>query len=157
VFVAAAIFFGIAQMICGFFEYRIGAGFLGLTFVSFGVFWVSTAFFFIFQDTGITVFGEDGSLAGKALGVWLIGWGLLIAMLWWGSFYAGRIAFAVFTLLVLTVVFFILGSFSSDAGTALNLYAVGAWIGIVDALLTFYFAAALFLNEMTGKTILKVI
>jgi uncharacterized protein len=162
VFVAGGIFFGLAQMVAGFFEYRMGSGFLGLTFCSFGVFWISTAFFFLFQDWGLTVYGTPDKTTGagadgsKALGTWLLAWTLLVACLWAGSYFAGRIAFAIFTLLMIVLLFFIIGSFGS-AGNALNMFKVGALVGLVDSLLTFYFAAAMYLNEMTGKTLLKIV
>ena len=156
VFVACGIFFGIAQMVAGFFEYKIGSGFLGLTFCSFGVFWMSTAFFNIFQATGVTVYGEKGADGFKALGTWLLAWTLLVACLWVGSWFAGKIAFAIFTLLMLVLLVFIIGCFGS-ADNALSTFKVGAWLGIATSLLTFYFASALFLNEMTGKTLLKII
>lgn len=156
VFVACGIFFGIAQMIAGFFEYRMGSGFLGLTFCSFGVFWISTAMFNIFQATGVSVYGEKGADAFKALGVWLLAWMLLVACLWVGSYFAGKIAFAIFTLLMVVLLVFIIGCFGS-ADSALSTFKIGAWVAIADSLLTFYFAAALYLNEMTGKTFLPIV
>jgi uncharacterized protein len=162
VFVSAGIFFGVAQMVSGFFEYRMGSGFLGLTFCSFGVFWTSTAFFFLFQDWGLTVYGTPDKTTGagadgfKALGTWLLAWTLLVVCLWAGSFFAGRIAFAIFTLLMVVLVFFMIGCFGS-ASSALDMFKVGALVGIVTSLLTFYFAAAIYLNEMTGKTLLKIV
>jgi uncharacterized protein len=155
-FVACGIFFGIAQMVAGFFEYRMGSGFLGLTFCSFGVFWMSTAMFNIFQATGVTVYGDKGADAFKALGTWLLAWTLLVACLWVGSWFAGKIAFGIFTLLMVVLFVFMVGCFGS-ADSALSTFKAGAWIALADSLLTFYFAAALYLNEMTGKTLLPIV
>jgi hypothetical protein len=156
VFVASGLFFGIAQMVAGFFEYRMGSGFLGLTFCSFGVFWMSTAMFNIFQATGVTVYGKDGADGFKALGTWLLAWTLLVAVLWIGSYFAGKIAFAIFTLLMVVLVVFMIGCWGS-ADSALSTFKLGAWVAIADSLLTFYFAAGLYLNEMTGKTLLPIV
>ena len=156
VFIASGIFFGVAQMVAGFFEYRMGSGFLGLTFCSFGAFWMSTAFFFLFQTLGLTVFGVKGADSLKALGAWLLGWTLLVIVLLIGSWFAGRIAFAIFALLLIVLVIFMIGCFGS-VSNALDVFKVAAWVGLATSLLTFYFASALYLNEMTGRTLLKVV
>lgn len=153
-FAACGLTFGIAQMVAGFFEYRMGSGFLGLTFCSFGVFWMSTALFNVFQATGVTVYGENGADALKALGTWLLAWTLLVICLWIGSWFAGKIAFGIFTLLMAVLVVFIAGCYSS--GDPTGTFKLGAWLAIATSLLTFYFAAALYLNEMTGKTLLPI-
>ena len=57
---------------------------------------------------------------------------------------------------MVVLVIFLIGCFGS-ADNALDVFKVAAWVGILTSLLTFYFASALYLNEMTGRTLLKVI
>jgi hypothetical protein len=70
--------------------------------------------------------------------------------LWIGSFVLNRVAWAIFTVLLVALVLFDLAEFG------LLPIAYGAWVGLLDAVLAWYLSAALVLNELFGRTILPL-
>ncbi|HWP63174.1 MAG TPA: acetate uptake transporter [Candidatus Binatia bacterium] len=147
VFVASGFFYGFAQILVGLHEYRIGSSFTGLVFGSFGAFWMATAFLVLLQTTGVLSFGDA---AGPALGLYFVAWTIFTLYLWIGSFVLNRVAWAIFTVLLIALVLFDLAEFG------LVPIAYGAWVALLDALLAWYLSAALVLNELFGRTVLPL-
>jgi|GEM_PF-1138295 succinate-acetate transporter protein len=143
-FVFPAIFYGAGEFIAGFFEYRIGNSYTGLVFVSFGAFWLATGFIVLLQLMKIINFGAD---VGTAFGIYLIAWTIFVAYLWIGSFFVNRTAAVIFTVLMAVLITFILGFFGVIT------VKIGAWLGVLDALLAWYMSAVMMLNEMTAGRI----
>ncbi len=147
VFVASGFFYGFVQILVGLHEYRMGSSFPGLVFGSFGAFWMSTALLVLLQTTGVLSFGDA---AGPALGLYFVAWTIFSLYLWIGSFSLNRVAWAIFTVLVVALVLFDLAEFG------LVPIAYGAWVGLLDAVLAWYLSAALVLNELFGRTVLPL-
>lgn len=147
VFLASGFFYGFVQILVGLHEYRIGSAFTGLVFGSFGAFWMSTALLVLLQSTGTLSFGDA---AGTALGLYFVAWTVFTSYLWVASFTANRTAWLVFSVLIVALVLFDLAQFGVVP------IAYGAWAGVLDAILAWYMAAALVLNEMYGRTILPL-
>jgi len=146
-FLTSAIFYGAGEFVAGFFEYRIGNSYTGLVFVSFGAFWLATGSLVLLQLLNIIKFGSSG---GTAFAIYLIGWTVFVFYLWIGSFYVNRAAIATFTVLMGVLIAFILGFFG------LIPLQIGAWLGVLDALLAWYMSAGMILNEMTGRVLLPL-
>jgi succinate-acetate transporter protein len=146
-FVTCAIFYGAGEFVAGFFEYRIGNSYTGLVFVSFGSFWLATGSLVLLQLVNIIKFGTSG---GTAFGIYLIAWTIFVTYLWIGSFFVNRAATVTFTVLMATLIAFILGFFGVIP------LQIGAWLGVVDALLAWYMSAGMILNEMTGRVLLPL-
>jgi len=91
-----------------------------------------------------------GTAVGTAFGVYLIAWTIFVIYLWIGSFFVGRTAAAIFTVLMGVLLAFILGFFG------LIPLQIGAWLGVVDALLAWYMSAGMILNEMTGRMLVPL-
>ncbi len=147
VFLATGFFYGFVQILVGLHEYRMGSGFTGLVFGSFGAFWMSTALLVLLQTTETLSFGDA---AGPALGLYFIAWTIFTLYLWVGSFTLNRTAWAIFTVLVAALILFDLAQFG------LVPISYGAWVGALDAGLAWYLSAALVLNELYGRTILPL-
>jgi len=146
-FVTCAIFYGAGEFVAGFFEYRIGNSYTGLVFVSFGAFWLATGSLVLLQLVNIIKFG---AATGTAFGVYLIAWTIFVIYLWIGSFFVNRTAAAIFTVLMGVLLAFILGFFGIIP------LQIGAWLGVVDALLAWYMSAGMILNEMTGRMLIPL-
>lgn len=146
-FVTSAIFYGAGEFVAGFFEYRIGNSYTGLVFVSFGAFWLATGSLVLLQLVNIIKFGSAG---GIAFGTYLIAWAIFVTYLWIGSFFVNRAAAVTFTVLMGVLIAFILGFFGVIP------LQVGAWLGVVDALLAWYMSAGMILNEMAGRVLLPL-
>jgi succinate-acetate transporter protein len=145
VFLATGLFYGFVQIMAGMHEYRMGNGFTGLVFASFGAFWMSTALLVLLQTMKILDFGSD---AGSAMGLYFVAWTIFTLYLWIGSAVVNRIAFVVFTVLLIALVLFDLAEFGVIS------IVPGAWAAVLDALLAWYMSAALILLEMTGRAVL---
>lgn len=145
VFLASGFFYGFVEILAGLHEYRIGSGYTGLVFASFGAFWMSTALLVLLQMAKILDFG---GAAGQAMGLYFVAWTIFTAYLWVGSLYVNRIAFVVFTVLMVALILFDLAEFGAIS------IVPGAWVGVLAALLAWYMSAALLLFEMTGRPIL---
>lgn len=147
VFVGSGFFYGFVQILVGLHEYRIGSSFTGLVFGSFGAFWMATALLVLLQTMGVLSFGDA---AGPALGLYFVAWTIFTLYLWIGSFVLNRVAWAIFTVLLIALVLFDLAEFG------LVPIAYGAWVALLDALLAWYLSAALVLNELFGRTVLPL-
>lgn len=146
-FLSTGIAFGTVEVWVGAHEYRIGSPFTGLVFGSFGAFWVGTGLLFLFMAAHVLDFG---TALPKALGLYFIAWTILTCYLWAGSALVNRIAFLVFTVLMAALIFFDLWGFGVVS------VKIGAWLGVVDAVLAFYMSAAVLLNTMMNRPVLPV-
>ncbi|HEY5984795.1 MAG TPA: acetate uptake transporter [Streptosporangiaceae bacterium] len=146
-FLASGIAFGLVEMWVGTHEFRIGSGFTGLVFGSFGAFWVATSLLFLLVNARLLNFGASFQ---QAMGLYFLAWTVLTLYLWAGSAYANMIAFIVFTVLMAALVLFDLWGFGVAP------VQPGAWVGVTDAILAFYMSAALLLNDMAGRTVLPI-
>jgi succinate-acetate transporter protein len=139
-----AIFYGgITQLLAGMWEFHHGNTFGGVAFSSYGAFWLSYAAVFI-PGLGVTV----GSLTNPhpALGLYLLGWAIVTAMLMLGSFHTNGALAAVFVALFLTFVCLTIGELARST----FFVHLGGWIGIITAAVAWYTALAGILRSLAG-------
>jgi hypothetical protein len=138
---------GIAQLLAGMWEFRNNNTFGATAFSSFGAFWIS--FFVLEQFEGSKI---PTTHLGKAVGLYLIGWGIFTAYMWVASF---RVSVAVnLVFLFLAVTFIVLGIGNANGNE--SVVHAGGWIGIATAILAWYASFASVTNKTFGRVILPV-
>jgi len=139
---------GIAQLLAGMWELRRGNGFGGLTFASFGGFWIS---YWLIQQFFLADIpsGERGS----AMGLFFIAWAIFTALLWVASLRTTAVVSVM--LLALTVAFLLVGI--GDAGAHAELAKIGGWFGLVAAAAALYGAFAGAINGTWARTVLPLV
>ncbi|MGI8557285.1 MAG: acetate uptake transporter [Solirubrobacteraceae bacterium] len=148
VFGLALTYGGIVQVLAGMWEFRRGNTFGAVAFSSYGGFWLSFWAFVQFYEPAI----KDVNAAGKAVGLFLIGWGIFTLYMFVASFTRSRAIQAVF--LLLTITFFLLGLGAADTNADLTKY--GGYFGLATAAAAWYasFAEVMFAGH--GRWILPV-
>src|SRR3954468_21628713 len=138
---------GIAQLLGGMWEFRNNNTFGATAFTSFGAFWIS--FFVLEQFEGSKI---PTTHLGKAVGLYLIAWGIFTAYMWIASF---RVSVAVnLVFLFLAVTFIVLGIGNAN-GTESIVHA-GGWLGIPPAILAGYASFASVTNKTFERIVLPV-
>jgi succinate-acetate transporter protein len=139
------IFGGLAQMIAGFQEQKMGNNFGYSAFVSYGAFWISLCFMLLGNHFGIF------KASATDIGWFLVAWTLYTVILWVGSFRVhGAMAFT-FTTLLIGFLLLDIGHFgypvcNKIAGYELMICAFSAW----------YMMAGIILNELYGRVVLPM-
>ncbi|KAF9202628.1 hypothetical protein BGZ49_007240 [Haplosporangium sp. Z 27] len=148
-----AVFYGgIAQILAGMWEFKVGNNFGATAFTSYGAFWLSYAAILI-PSFGIipsyTSTDPNNHSLDNALGIFLVGWGIFTLILWIATLRSTVTLSSMFFFLTLT--FFFL-----SAGHLAHLEAsnvptkIGGGLGVLTALLAWYNAAAgLFIPKHT--------
>lgn len=134
----AAFYGGLAQLVAGILEWRMGDTFATLAFFTYGAFW---EWYFL------TSIGLAGSVTPAGIGLVLLAFGVFTLIMWFGTFRMNLSLFLTFLLLWLT--FFLLGF-----GTMLNNIALihaGGYVGILTALAAWYAAFAIAVSEALGR------
>jgi uncharacterized protein len=138
---------GIAQLLAGMWEFRNNNTFGATAFSSFGAFWIS--FFVLEQFEGSKI---PTTHLGKAVGLYLIAWGIFTAYMWIASF---RVSVAVnLVFLFLAVTFIVLGIGNANGNE--SVVHAGGWIGIATAILAWYASFASVTNKTFGRIVLPV-
>src|SRR3989440_12576815 len=115
---------GIAQLLAGMWEFRNNNTFGATAFSSFGAFWIS---FFVLEQFHAKEI--PATHLGKAVGLYLIAWGIFTAYMWIASFRVSVAVMIVF--LLLTVTFVLLGIGNAGGHTAI--VKAGGWVGLGTA------------------------
>src|SRR5919201_819119 len=138
---------GGAQLFAGMWEFRKGNTFGATAFSSYGAFWLSYWAFVAF-------FAKDvpATTLGKAVGLYLIGWGIFTAYMWIASSRTTAAVMLVF--LLLTVTYFLLG-IGNTSGTA-SIVKLGGWVGILTAVAAWYASFAAVANFTFGREMVPV-
>jgi len=145
---AMGIFYGgLAQIFAGLMEFKKGNTFGTTAFCSYGLFWISLVFIWVFP-----VIGWSEATPAAFMGWYLFMWGLFTFFMWLGTF--GKNRAIQFIFLSLTVLFWLLAA-KDWTGSAL-LGQLAGWEGIVCGLSAVYLAMAEVLNEAQGKTVLSI-
>lgn len=139
------IFGGLAQLVAGFLEQKTGNNFGFAAFSSYGAFWIGLGIVWILN------YFEIYTSSGTDVGYYLLAWTLLTAIFWIGSLFIHAAMAITFTTLLLG---FILLDFAHFGFPQLT--AVAAYVLIICALAAWYMMAAIIINDVSGKTILKV-
>ena len=153
VFAVAFAFGGLAQLIAGVIQLRMGNTFGGVLFTAYGAFWLSlfAIGLFFLKEVPLTQ-------VGHALGLFLYAFGIFTVIMVAASL---RTSIAVVTtLLLLCVTFFVLaaGNYSAAVPTpaASGLIRTGGWIGLVVAAGAFYLALAELCEATYGRPVLPL-
>lgn len=139
------IFGGLAQMIAGFMEQKMGNNFGFAAFSAYGSFWIGLGIIWMLN------YFQIYTSSGTDVGFYLIAWTLFTVILWIGSLFIHKaMAFTFTTLLagfiLLDLVHFGFPGLKSTAAIVLIVCALAAW----------YMMAAIIINDVAGRTILKV-
>ena len=148
VFGVALMYGGIAQILAGMWEFRAGNTFGATAFTSFGAFWLSYWALVHFYLGDIVKAGA----AGKAVGLYLIAWGIFTLYMFVATFRINVGLVVVFGLLVIT--FALLGI--GDAGAHANLHKWGGYVGLATAAAAWYCSFAGVLKSTFDRTVLPV-
>jgi succinate-acetate transporter protein len=139
---------GVAQILAGMWEFRTGNTFGACAFTSFGAFWLSFWAFVQFYASSV-----PANEAGKAIGLYLIAWGIFTTYMLIASLRTTAAIALVFLLLAVT--FFVLGI--GNANTSNSTIKIGGWIGLATAVAAWYASFAGVTNATWGRTVLPVI
>lgn len=143
---AMGVFYGgLAQIFDGLMEFKKGNTFGTTAFSSYGLFWISLVFIWVFP-----VLGWSEVTPAAFMGWYLFMWGLFTFFMWLGTFGKNR----ALQFISLTILFFLLAV--KDWTRSEMLGRLAAWEGIICGLSAIYLAMAEVLNEARGKTILLV-
>lgn len=138
------IFGGLAQFIAGLLEQKTGNNFGFAAFTSYGAFWIGLGVIWMLNHFGIY------TSSGTDVGMYLVAWTLLTVILWIGSMYIHSAMATTFTTLLIGFILLDLGHFGLPV-----LNVVAAYVLILCALCAWYMMAAIILNELAGKELLK--
>jgi succinate-acetate transporter protein len=145
----------IALIIGGLWDFR-GNNLFGATWaIAFGAFWISVGLILQFVGGAVVeAAGPEGF--ADAFGAYLLLWAGFTAFMAVAAWFVARAAFAIF--LVLVVVFLLLGISNTSAPGSLSntLREIGGYVGLVDAALAWYLAAALTINVTIGRQVLPI-
>ena len=137
------IFGGLAQMIAGFNEQKLGNNFGYSAFVAYGSFWIGLGIIWMLNHYGIYV--SDG----KDVGYYLVGWTLYTVLMTIASLWVHKAMTLTFVLLLIGFILLDLAHFgfpqaTFTAGIVLILCAFSAW----------YMMIAIIINDLSDKTLL---
>ncbi len=156
VFAVALMFGGLAQLIAGVIQLRVGNVFGGMLFAGFGAFWLSLFAFAQFFAAGVPV-----TELGRAQGLFLYAFGIFSAIMFLASFRTSIVVVA--ALALLTATFFVIGAAQYSGSLAVvtgkassGLLVTGGWMAIFVAGLALYLAAAELTEATYGREILPV-
>ncbi|HTK06459.1 MAG TPA: acetate uptake transporter [Ktedonobacteraceae bacterium] len=141
VVISLAIFYGgLAQLLAGMWEFRVGNTFGGTAFSSYGAFWLATGaalwFKLIPNDT--------------AFGFFLLGWAIFTGLMFIGTLRSNLALMTVFGLLFLTFLALAIGALAGSAALTM----IGGWLGILTALAAWYTALAGLLTTVKAPFLL---
>ena len=153
VFGVAFAFGGLAQLISGVIQLRMGNTFGGMLFTGYGAFWLS-----LFAIGDLFLKAVPVTQVGHALGLLLYAFGIFTVIMLAASL---RTSIAVVTtLFLLAVTFFVLGVGNYTAAVPLpaasGLIRTGGWIGLAVAAGAFYLALAEVCEASYGRAILPL-
>ncbi len=135
---------GLAQLLAGMWEFRMGNTFGALAFTSFGAFWI--AFFLIAS-------GDAGAISAHGLGLFFWAWAIFTAYMTIAALKQSGAVLVVFVLLTIT---FILLALGQDGGGSTSLHHAGGYVGIATAIAAWYASAGGVINSTFGKAVVPL-
>ncbi len=141
VVISLALFYGgLAQLLAGMWEFRLGNTFGGTAFSSYGAFWLAVGvalwFKLIPNDT--------------AFGFFLLGWTIFTGLMFVGTLRSNLALMAVFGLLFLTFLALTIGALAGSSAFTV----IGGYLGILTALAAWYAALAGLLSTVKTSFVL---
>lgn len=148
----ALVYGGLAQLLAGMWEFRKGNTFGATAFGSYGSFWISLALLIQFYLPELEAAGASSAEADQAVGLYLLAWTIFTAIMLVASLRTNGALVTVFVALLATFVCLTIGDLAGAkaAGT------LGGYLGILTALIAWYTAAAVVINNTAGKAVLPV-
>jgi uncharacterized protein len=143
---------GLIQLLAGMWEFRNRNVFGATAFSTYGGFWIGLGIWFLLIEPRAAA-----GTAGEAQILSDLGWILLAFsifntyMLLWST-KVNMAVFGVFLTLEATEIILWIGFFSASTG----IIKLGGWVGIITAIVAWYASAALVVNGMAGRPVLKV-
>jgi len=147
VFGVALMFGGIAQLIAGTIQFRLGSTFNGVLFSSFGAFWLS-----LYAIAEFFLKDVPAAQVGHALGLFLYAFGIFAAWLWLASFRTN--VGVVVSLGLLAATLFVLGA-GNYSGNGLTI-EWGGYMGLAVAFLAAYLSCAELCEASYKRSVLPV-
>ncbi len=139
-------FGGMAQLIAGYQEQKMGNNFGFSAFVSYGAFWISLAAILVAKNYNLF------PVSGTDVGWFLVGWTLYTAILWIGSFKISKAMLFTFTTLLVGFILLDLEHF----GAGEEMGKLAGWDLIACALGAWYMMASAIYKDLFGKDVLPV-
>ena len=147
VFGMALMMGGLAQVLAGMWEFRVGNTFAGTAFIAYGAFWLSFWALVQFYIADI-----PKAEVADAVGLYLIAWGIFTAYMFIASFKTTRAVNVVFGLLLATFLTLGLGEIAASTG----LSKAGGYLGLLTAAAAVYTAMAEITNATFGRTVMPL-
>jgi uncharacterized protein len=138
---------GMAQIIAGIMEWKKGNTFGTTAFTSYGLFWLTLVGLILLPQMGLSQ-----PPANSAMVAYLIMWGIFTGVMFIATLKLNKALQFVFG--TLTLLFFLLAL--GDATESTTIKTIAGFEGIICGLSAIYLALAQVLNEVYGKTILKI-
>jgi succinate-acetate transporter protein len=139
------VFGGFAQLIAGLMEQKSGNNFGFAAFTSYGAFWIGLGGIWLLNHFGLFISSTSD------VGLYLLAWTFLTVIFWVGSMFISKAMNFTFTTLLIGFILLDLGHFGFPA---MNVAA--GYVLIVCALAAWYMMAAIILNDLSGRELLKV-
>lgn len=139
------LFGGLAQMIAGFQEFKVGNNFGYSAFVSYGAFWIALSIILLFNHYGIY------KSSGTDIGWFLVVWTMYTAILWVASMRIHAAMASTFTLLLAGFILLDLAHFGYP-----GLTKVAAYVLIACAANAWYMMAHVIYLQIFGRDVLPV-
>jgi len=139
------VFGGLAQLIAGFMEQKTGNNFGFAAFTSYGAFWIGLGVIWMLNHF------EIYQSSTTDIGFYLLGFTLLTVIFWIGSMYIHTAMFVTFSTLLLGFILLDIGHFGYP-----QMNVVAGYELIVCAFSAWYMMAAIILNDVSGKELLKM-
>lgn len=139
------IFGGLAQLMAGLQEFKVGNNFGYSAFVSYGAFWIALSIMLLFNKFDIY------KSSGTDIGYFLVVWTLYTAIMWIGAMRIHGAMASTFTLLLAGFILLDLAHFGYPAMTK-----VAAYVLILCALNAWYMMAHIIFIQVFGRDVLPV-
>ncbi|KQR93449.1 hypothetical protein ASG01_09705 [Chryseobacterium sp. Leaf180] len=141
------IFFGgLQQVIAGIMEWKKGNIFAMSAFTSYGFFWISLVTLWLLPLIGVA------KPDGNSMGCYLAIWGIFTFALFIATLKGNTIGKLIFGSLVILFALLSAASFTGNE----NIHTIAGYEGILCGSFAFYEAAALIINEKSGKQVLPL-
>ncbi len=139
------IFGGLAQMIAGFQEQKVGNNFGYSAFVSYGAFWIGLSIIKLLTHYGVY------PSSTQDVGFYLLGWTLYTAIMFFASLRVHKAMSFTFGTLLIGFILLVLEHFYFP-----QLKAIAAIELIICAFAAWYMMAGIIINDLAGKTVLPM-
>jgi uncharacterized protein len=138
---------GMAQVLAGIYEWKMGNTFGMAAFTLYGFFWLSfVAMVLLPENAGVE------ATEGLAKGLYLLIWGIFTFFMFIATLKMTKVHQLIFGSLALLFILLAIG----DIFGAHSVIHIAGWVGLVCGFSAFYAAIAQILNEVYGRTVLPM-